>query len=140
VRCGMTASILSGFAVMLLLLINPGAIIRIYTDDVAILTMATILVRLAAFFIIIDAVEVAAASTLRAFKDTRFPFLVMAIAYWGIALPLGYWLGMVNVQDATESTVGFWKAMIAGISVATVLVLWRQKRLLEKPLPTTSAE
>ena len=97
--------------------------------------MATILVRLAAFFIIIDAIEVSTASTLRAFKDTRFPFLVMAIAYWLIALPLGYWLGIINAEDAASGTVGFWKAMIVGIGVATLLVLWRQRQLLRRPLP-----
>lgn len=135
VRCGTGIAVFSGLLVMALLLFNPHAIIRAYTDDVAILSMATVLVRLAAFFIIIDAIEVSSASTLRAFKDTRFPFLVMAIAYWLIALPLGYWLGIINAEDATDGTVGFWKAMIAGIGVATILVLWRQRQLLQRPLP-----
>ncbi len=135
VRCGTGITILSGIVVMLLLLASPGSIVQVYTDDTEILTMAIILIRLAAFFIVIDAVEVAAASTLRAFKDTRFPFLVMAIAYWMIALPLGYWLGIINADNATDGTIGFWKAMIAGISVATVLVLWRQRKLLQRPLP-----
>jgi len=135
VRCGTGITILSGIVVMLLLLASPGSIVQVYTDDTEILTMAIVLIRLAAFFIVIDAVEVAAASTLRAFKDTRFPFLVMAIAYWMIALPLGYWLGIINADSATDGTIGFWKAMIAGISVATVLVLWRQRKLLQRPLP-----
>jgi len=135
VRCGTGIAVFSGLLVTILLLLNPHAIIRAYTDDVAILSMATILVRLAAFFIIIDAIEVSTASTLRAFKDTRFPFLVMAIAYWLIALPLGYWLGIINAENATDGAVGFWKAMIVGIGVATILVLWRQRQLLQKPLP-----
>lgn len=97
--------------------------------------MAILLLRLAAFFVVIDAIEVAAAATLRAFKDTRFPFLVMTLAYWLIALPLGYWLGIVNTNDPAEGTVGFWKAMITGIGVAAFLVVWRQKKLLARPLP-----
>lgn len=134
VRCGTGIMIISGFVIMLLLLISPGAIINAYTEDTDIYTMAVALVRLAALFIIIDAVQVAAASTLRAFKDTRFPFLVMTVAYWLIALPLGYWLGIIKAQNPTDGTVGFWQAMIVGITVATVLVVWRQRQLLRRPL------
>ena len=134
VRCGTVITIVSGFAIMLLLLASPGSIVRVYTEDTAIYTMAVVLVRLAAFFMVLDAVQVAAASTLRAFKETRFPFLVMAISYWLVALPLGYWLGIVRAQNPTEGTVGFWYAMIAGIAVAAVLVVWRQQRLLRRPL------
>ncbi len=138
VRCGTAITILSGFAIMLALLANPVVIVHAYTEDAGILAMAAVLVRLAAFFIVLDAVQVSAASTLRAFKDTRFPFLVMAIAYWLIALPLGYWLGITTAQNPTEGTVGFWQAMITGIAVAAVLVVWRQRKLLRRPLPVAA--
>lgn len=137
VHCGTTITVVSGFVIMLVLLASPGTVINAYTEDQAIFAMAVLLVRLAAFFIILDAVQVAAASTLRAFKDTRFPFLVMAIAYWLIALPLGYWLGIIRAQSPTEGTVGFWYAMIAGIIVAAILVVWRQRQLLHGPLLTS---
>ena len=139
VRCGTGITIISGFVIMVLLLLSPGTIVHAYTEDLGIYAMATVLVRLAALFIVIDAVEVAAASTLRAFKDTRFPFLVMAVAYWFIALPLGYWWGILDAQNPTDGTVGFWKAMIVGISVAAVLVVWRQRYLLRKTLPLPDA-
>lgn len=134
VRCGTGITIILGFVIMALLLASPSTVIHAYTEDMAIFTMAVVLIRLAAFFIVLDAVQMAAASTLRAFKDTRFPFLVMAIAYWLIALPLGYWLGIVKAQNPTEGAVGFWQAMIAGIIVAAILVVWRQRQLLRRPL------
>jgi MATE family multidrug resistance protein len=136
VRCGTGLTIISGFVIMLLLLVNPGAVVHAYTDDVGIFAMAVVLVRLAALFIVLDAVQVAAASTLRAFKDTRFPFLAMAVAYWLVALPMGYWLGIVKAETPTQGTVGFWWAMIAGIIIAAILVVWRQRQLLRRPLPT----
>ena len=120
---------------MALLWVSPTTVVHAYTDDPEIHAVAILLLRLAAFFVVLDAVEVAAAATLRAFKDTRFPFLVMTLAYWLIALPLGYWLGIVNNSDPAEGTVGFWKAMITGIGVAAFLVVWRQKQLLARPLP-----
>lgn len=138
VRCGTGITIVLGFLIMLLLLASPSTLIYAYTEDTAIFAMAVLLVRLAAFFIVLDAVQVAAASTLRAFKDTRFPFLVMTVAYWLIALPLGYWLGIVKAQNPTDGTVGFWWAMIAGITVAAILVVWRQRKVLRRPLPVFS--
>jgi len=139
VRCGTAITMMSGIAIMLLLLLNPTMIVHAYTQDAAILSMAVVLIRLAAFFIVLDAVQVAASSTLRAYKDTRFPFVVMSIAYWLIALPLGYWLGIVIEQNPANGTIGFWKGMIAGTAVAAALVVWRQRKLLRRPLPVVEA-
>jgi len=139
VRCGTAITMMSGIAIMLLLLLNPAMIVHAYTQDAAILSMAVVLIRLAAFFIVLDAVQVAASSTLRAYKDTRFPFVVMSIAYWLIALPLGYWLGIVIEQNPANGTIGFWKGMIAGTAVAAALVVWRQRKLLRRPLPVVEA-
>ncbi len=139
VRCGTVITIASGIVIMLLLLLVPTMIVRAYTEDTAILSMAVVLIRMSAFFIALDAVQVAAASTLRAFKDTRFPFVVMSIAYWMIALPVGYWLGIGIAQNPADGTIGFWKGMIAGITVAAALVVWRQRKLLGRPLPDASA-
>ena len=97
--------------------------------------MALALIRLAGLFIIIDAIQVVGSFSLRAFKDTQFPFLVMLIAYWLIALPLGYYLGAVASDNPADGTVGFWKGMIVGIAVAAALVIWRLRSWLRKPLP-----
>ncbi len=59
----------------------------------------------------------------------------MCIAYWMFTLPLGYWLGLVRAEDAAAGTVGFWQAMIAGITVTSVLVVWRVVVTLKRPLP-----
>jgi MATE family multidrug resistance protein len=123
---------------MTLLLLVPEAIIRIYTEDVAIRELAVTLVRLAALFILVDAVQVAASFGLRAFKETRFPFIVTCVAYWLFMLPLGYWLGLARAGDAAEGTAGFWRAMIMGIIVVGVLVVWRLRRLLQQPLPAAA--
>jgi MATE family, multidrug efflux pump len=136
IKCGAIVTLLMGLLIMLFLLSTPHLVVRAYTDDEAILGMAIALIRLAGFFIILDAVQVVASFSLRAFKDNRFPFVVMSIAYWGIALPLGYYLGTVAGSSPMEGTIGFWKGMIAGISVAAVLVVWRLRSWIRKPLPT----
>jgi MATE family multidrug resistance protein len=135
ITCGTSMTLLVGLVCMAILLAAPGPIIEAYTTDTAIHGMAITLIRLAALFIALDAGQVAASFCLRAFKDTRFPFVVLCIAYWLITLPLGYWLGIVSADNALDGTVGFWKSMIAGITVSCVLVIWRLYYTLQKPLP-----
>ena len=135
ITCGSFIAVLVGVLCMAVLMIAPGPIIRAYTNDAAIHDMAMTLIRLAALFIALDAGQVAATFSLRAYKDTRFPFVVLCIAYWLITLPLGYWLGIVSADNALDGTVGFWKSMIAGIFVSGVLVVWRLYYILQKPLP-----
>jgi MATE family multidrug resistance protein len=134
VWCGTSITLAVGFACMLVLLTAPGLIISAYTSDPAINQIAINLIRLAAVFIIIDSVQVAASFCLRAFKDTRFPFVVMCVVYWLITLPLGYWLGIVTADDALSGTAGFWKSMILGIALSSVLVVGRLYRTLQRPL------
>ncbi|MEP0203393.1 MAG: MATE family efflux transporter [Halioglobus sp.] len=136
VRCGTLICVAIALLGMLVLISVPSLIVQAYTSDTAIMAMAVTLIRLAGLFILLDAIQVAASFCLRAFKDTRFPFLAMCIAYWLVALPLGYWLGIVSTDDPAAGTVGFWRAMIAGIGIAGVIVVWRVKRTLDKPLPT----
>ena len=133
--CGTSLTLLMGLLCMAILLVNPTAIIKVYTNDLAIHGIALTLIRLAALFIVLDAGQLAASFCLRAFKDTRFPFVVLCVAYWLVTLPLGYWLGIISADNALDGTMGFWKSMIAGIAVSAVLIVWRLHWILQKPLP-----
>jgi MATE family, multidrug efflux pump len=135
VQVGMGITLFIALGIMLLLLTVPGPIVNAYTDDAAILALALLLIRLACLFILIDAIQVTASFCLRAFKDTRFPFVVMCVTYWMITLPIGYWTGIVTAEDATAGTVNFWKAMILGIAITAILVGVRVWQTLRKPLP-----
>ena len=139
IGCGVFMTVLVGVTSIILLLSAPGAIIGAYTQDSDIHRMAVALVQLAGLFIILDTVQVAGSFCLRAFKDTRFPFVVSCVAYWLIALPVGYWLGIVSSQTALEGAMGFWKGMILGIAASTVLVLCRLYFVLRRPLPQPDA-
>ena len=138
--CGSSITLLVGISSIALLLAAPGLIISAYTDDPDIHAMAVTLVKMAGLFIIIDTAQVAGSFCLRAFKDTRFPFVVSCVAYWLIALPLGYWLGIVSTTTPEEGTLGFWKGMVLGIAVSALLVMWRLRAILRRPLPRELSE
>ncbi len=130
IRSGAGMTVLLGLSCTALLLTAPALIVRAYTEDAAIHGMAIVLIRLVALFIAFDALQVTASFSLRAFKDTRFPFIVLCSTYWLVTLPLGYYLGIVVAQDALQGTVGFWKAMIAGVALSTGILLWRLRRIM----------
>jgi MATE family multidrug resistance protein len=136
IGCGTTMTVLVGLLGMTVLLSSPAFLVSIFTRDQAIAAIAVILVRLAALFIAIDSAQVAASYCLRAFKDTRFAFFALCLAYWLITLPLGYWLGIMSADSALEGTVAFWQSLIIGITVTSLLVFARLYRTLRKPLPT----
>ena len=130
-RVGAALSTLIGLLAMSLLLLFPDAIIGAYTQSSDIRELAFQLLRLAALFILIDVVQIVGSFVLRAYKETRFPFLVVTFSYWGIALPLGYLLAIHWGDSLPEGTVDFWISTILGIAIAAALITWRVRRIFK---------
>jgi MATE family multidrug resistance protein len=99
----------------------PGAIVRLYTDDAVIAPLAVSLLFYAAVFQYPDGLQMVASGALRGFKDTRMPVVYMVISFWIVGLSLGYHLTFAREMGPA----GMWIGMIAGLSVASVLLLRR---------------
>lgn len=99
----------------------PERIAAMYTSDVAVITLAAQLLGLAAIFQLSDGVQAASNGALRGLKDTRLPMLISAFAYWGVGMPVGLWLAFHNGLGAA----GMWMGLIAGLSVAAILLTSR---------------
>ena len=130
-RVGAALSTLIGLTAMSLLLLFPDAIIGAYTQSEDIRDLALRLLRLAALFIMIDVIQIVGSFVLRAYKETRFPFIVVTFSYWGLALPLGYLLAIHWGGSTPDGTVDFWYTTILGIAVAAGLITWRVRRILQ---------
>lgn len=102
----------------------PEAIVRLYTDDALIAPLAVSLLFYAAIFQYPDGLQIVASGALRGFKDTRRPVLYMVVAFWLVGLTLGYHLTFTREMGPA----GMWVGMIAGLSVASVLLLRRFNR------------
>lgn len=102
----------------------PEVIVRLYTDDAVIAPLAVSLLFYAAVFQYPDGLQIVASGALRGFKDTRRPVLYMVVAFWLIGLTLGYHLTFARQMGPA----GMWVGMIAGLSVAAVLLLRRFNR------------
>ncbi|HEY6895099.1 MAG TPA: MATE family efflux transporter [Rhodanobacteraceae bacterium] len=118
-----------------LMLTIPERIASLYTTDAAVIVLAAELLILAGFFQFSDGLQVAASGALRGLKDTRVPMLITTFAYWGVGMPVGWWLAF----RAGLGARGMWMGLIAGLSMAAVLLTTRFWRLARATPAAVSA-
>lgn len=113
----------------LALLLGNEWIVGFYTDDAAVASLAAVLLLYAAAFQFPDGVQVLSAGALRGLGDTRVPMLLAVLAYWAIGMPLGAGLGLgLGGFVPALGPRGMWLGLIAGLSVAAVLLGLRFSR------------
>lgn len=108
------------------------SITGIYTTDASVRQLAMNLLMFAAFFQIFDALQVGASGMLRGLQDTRGPMQITLVAYWLVALPLGYALGMGILSGGPGGAEGLWTGLVIGLMLAAVLLNLRLNRALDK--------
>lgn len=105
------------------LLLGNEFVVSFYTRDATVAALAASLLLFAAAFQLPDGVQVLSAGALRGLRDTRVPMLLAAFAYWGIGMPLGAVLGLGwGGLTPALGPRGMWIGLIAGLSVAAVLL------------------
>ncbi|GAA0725022.1 MATE family efflux transporter [Dokdonella soli] len=115
-----------------LMLLVPHRIAALYTTDADVAALAAQLLVLAGLFQFSDGIQVAANGALRGLKDTRIPMVITTFAYWGVGMPVGWWLAFPHGLGAR----GMWMGLIAGLSMAAVLLsrrFWKLARLPSTP-------
>lgn len=124
-RTGFTAlTVFSlGSALAIALLREPLA--ALYTDDPAVRALAAQLLLFAAAYQVVDALQVGAAGMLRGLHDTRGPMVITLVAFWVVALPLGYGLGLGHLAGTPLGPQGFWTGLVAGLVLAALLLTAR---------------
>ena len=101
------------------------AIARAFISDPRVIPGATVLLGVAAVFQIFDGGQVIHSCALRGRTDVRIPALITFTAYWVIALPAGYLLGVRGGFGAA----GIWTGLAAGLAFAAVVLGLRFVRL-----------
>jgi len=100
------------------------------TDVKEVIQIAATLLLASAVFQISDSLQVIVLGALRGLQDVKIPTLITFIAYWVVGFPISYYWG----QDAAYGSLGIWIGLIAGLSTAAILLLWRFKYLLKQHL------
>lgn len=123
--CGITLALATQLVSAALMIGIPHAIAMLYSNDTTVVALAAQLLVLAGVFQFSDGIQVASNGALRGLKDTRVPMLIAAFAYWGVGMPVGWWLTF----DRGLGARGMWMGLAAGLSVAAVLLFrrfWRR--------------
>ena len=134
VKFGTSLGLINSF---LLLLFAELIVSSIFTDDQAVISTAVVLLMFAALFQVADAVAMCGMGSLRGYKDTFGPMLIVFVAYWLIGLPFGYSLAVTDTWAVTLGAAGMWSGMCIGLIIAASCMLWRlnvttNKYLVEK--------
>ena len=125
-------------AVLMALFSTPIA--RAYTSDSAVVALAAHLLVLAALFQLSDATQVVASCAIRGYKVTRAPMAIHLTAFWVFSLPLGYALGLAPswlswAPAQAMRAQGFWIALILGLTIAALGLVWLLRRVARSRLP-----
>lgn len=124
--------------------IGPIVLLRhevaaVYSSDAAVRALAANLLLFAACWQLFDATQVVAMGALRGYKVTLMPMVMMLVAFWGLGLPTGTWLGWHGWGGGRPMQVyGFWVGLVIGlVSVSVGLVLALRKVADERATPRT---
>jgi MATE family multidrug resistance protein len=120
-RAALTIGVAFMSAMALLLLVLPGPIARLYTRDLAVITLAATLLPIAGAFQIFDGTQVVSIGILRGLGDTRAPFITAVLGFWLLGFPVSLWLGFRTSLGAA----GLWWGLVVGLVAVAALLLLR---------------
>ena len=92
----------------------------------SIIAYGIVLLWIAALFQLVDGGQVLAIGLLRGVQDTAVPMVITVIGYWGVGVPIAYFLGFYTPLAGS----GIWLGLVAGLSFAAVGLSVRFRRYL----------
>lgn len=99
-------------------------------DTAEVISIASRLIFVAAFFQLFDGMQVVVLGALRGMQDVKIPTVITFIAYWIIGFPVSIYLGKYTNLGA----VGVWIGLLAGLGAASILLYIRFRHLLKNKL------
>ena len=90
----------------------------IFTNNPQVASVASSLLVFAALFQISDATQSIGVGLLRGIKDVKLPTAFVAIAYWLIGIPVGYFLSFKLSMGAP----GIWIGFVTGLTASSILL------------------
>lgn len=97
-------------------------------DNMEVISVASQLLLIAAFFQISDGFQVVFLGALRGLQDVKIPTVITFIAYWVVGFPISYFLGL----HTELGNMGIWIGLLSGLTVAAVFLYFRFNYLTRK--------
>jgi len=133
-RTGIMGAALLSMFTMTMILCFRETIVAWFTSDVEVQLLAASVFVFMAVYQFPDHVQIAANAALRAYHDTRVPLLLILLAYWVVALPLGYILARTDWLVEPIAAQGFWIGLLVGLAITGVLLTLRLYKIASRPM------
>lgn len=107
-------------------------------DSLEIIKLAVSLLYIALIYQISDALQIAAAGSLRGYKDTKIVFFITLFCYWVVGLGTGHILGDGLFGAPNLGVHGYWVGLAAGLTFAAIFLVIRLLIISKKSLKQKS--
>lgn len=121
-----------GIACAFLFIVFRNQLPLLFNQNTQVVAFASVLLLYGALFQISDATQAIGVGLLRGIRDVRRPTLYVAIAYWVIGIPAGYWLAFPLKMGAA----GIWLGFVAGLTASSILLNHRFLRKTAVTIPS----
>jgi MATE family multidrug resistance protein len=125
--CGIGFMALTGGVFLTL----PVHLARLYSQDVAVISVAVTLIPIAGVFQIFDGTQVVAGGILRGLGDTRAPMVANLLGYWAVGIPVSAYLGF----RTGLGPAGLWWGLVLGLGLVGTSLLLRVRIRLARQQP-----
>jgi MATE family multidrug resistance protein len=110
----------------------PDPLVRLFSEDPAVIELGRSLLRIAALFQLFDGAQCVAAGALRGAGDVKYPFVANVMCHWLVGLPVALVLGFALHLGAP----GLWWGLTAGLVTIAIALTARfaavSKRVLKR--------
>jgi MATE family multidrug resistance protein len=120
-KAALSLSILFMGACALLFFFGRAYLVRGYTQELPVIAIAVTLVVWGAIFQLFDGIQAVSLGLLRGLQDYKIPTAITVVSYWGIGIPLCYYIGIYEKVGA----VGIWVGLTASLVCSSALLSWR---------------
>ena len=129
---------ITGALINSIIILSFGSfIVGLYTTELPVLELAVSLILFAAIFQLPDGIQMGALGSLRGYKDTFIPMILLMISYWIFAMPIGYYLTNFGFGDPLGAK-GMWFGMIIGLTIFSFLSIFRLRWIMKSNIKKIS--
>lgn len=125
VRVGIRAALAVALLQSLCYLLLREPLAALYSSDGAVTALAAQLLLVAAAIRPFDALHIAGTGALRGHGDTRSTLVISLAAFWLLGFPL-----CLALVTGGAGVAGAWLAILAAVTCASAMTLWRVARLV----------
>lgn len=134
---GISLALILACCTTLLMLLFRDYLAALYTNDQTVMQLGSYLLIFSALYQLPDALQVTVAGALRGYQDTRIIMFITLMAYWAIAMPVGYSLGLSHYWGEPQGPKGFWISLSIGLSFASIFLgarfIYRSNKQVKYP-------